>query len=303
MKKENISHCGKNKISNIFCLVRPTQWIKNVMVFLPVIFSGRYLDIECWKLTLIAAICFCLISSSIYCINDIKDRNIDRLDPEKCLRPVASGSVTVKEASMTGVLLAIISILVSLAYLPADCSMILVIYLVLNILYSFWLKNVMLVDVCVISLGFVLRVVMGGVATSIWISPWIVIMVFLLALFLALSKRRHEVAMVMHSEKKAGRKSVAGYTLPFLNSAMSMLGAVLVMGYIMYTVQPKYGKVPESEYLYITSLPVLLGILRYLQLTIVENRTGDPTRLAYSDIVLLTTVSVWIISFIIIVNL
>lgn len=284
-------------------LLRPHQWIKNGVVFLAMIFSGRLLDAECWISTILATISFCLVSSSVYCLNDVLDSKYDRLDPIKCKRPVASGMVSPAEALISGAIAALLSLIVSILTLPWGCTVIIAVYLSLNILYCVALKHVVLVDVMIVAIGFVLRVVMGGVASQIWLSQWIVIMVFLLALFLALAKRRHEVVLVERSEKQEGRRSVSGYTVPFLNSALSLLGAVLIIGYIMYTLQPKYGKGPDSEYLYITALPVLFGILRYLQLTIVENRSGSPTKIAYSDPPLLITGAIWLITFILIIYL
>lgn len=291
------------KWKGIMRLLRPHQWIKNGVVFLAMIFSGRLLDADCWINTILAAISFCLVSSSVYCLNDVLDSKYDRLDPVKCQRPVASGIVSPAEALISGAVVAFLSVIISLLTLPWGCTVIIAVYLSLNILYCVALKHIVLVDVMIVAIGFVLRVVMGGVASQIWISQWIVIMVFLLALFLALAKRRHEVVLVARSEKQEGRKSVSGYTVPFLNSALSMLGAVLVIGYVMYTLQPKSGKGPDSEYLYITALPVLFGILRYLQLTIVENCSGSPTKIAYSDPPLLVTGAVWLITFILIIYL
>ncbi|MBD5387156.1 decaprenyl-phosphate phosphoribosyltransferase [bacterium] len=297
MKDNNVKWKG------IMRLLRPHQWIKNGVVFLAMIFSGRLLDAECWISTILATISFCLVSSSVYCLNDVLDSKYDRLDPIKCKRPVASGMVSPAEALISGAIAALLSLIVSILTLPWGCTVIIAVYLSLNILYCVALKHVVLVDVMIVAIGFVLRVVMGGVASQIWLSQWIVIMVFLLALFLALAKRRHEVVLVERSEKQEGRRSVSGYTVPFLNSALSLLGAVLIIGYIMYTLQPKYGKGPDSEYLYITALPVLFGILRYLQLTIVENRSGSPTKIAYSDPPLLITGAIWLITFILIIYL
>ena len=297
-KNPNATNQNTTKFTELLRLVRPYQWIKNLIVFLPVIFSGSFFDFKYWEISFIAFICFCMIASSIYCLNDVKDCKSDRLDPEKRNRPVASGNVKSVEAILISICLAIAGILICMSALPLSCVIIVATYLFLNILYCFWLKHLVLLDVIILAIGFVLRVIMGGFATGIWISPWIVIMTFLLALFLALSKRRHEVVLVMRSEKRKGRNSISGYTLPFLNSALSMLGAVIIVGYIMYTLQPKYGKDPESDYLYVTALPVLFGVLRYLQLTIVENRSGDPSRVIYKDIPLIATGILWFISFI-----
>lgn len=190
------------KIPAIVRLLRPNQWIKNCIVFLPIVFSGRFLDISIWATTLIATLCFCLASSGIYCLNDVMDRNSDSLDPEKFKRPVASGKVGIYEALSTGVSITILSIILSFIALPSVCTITLVLYLVINILYCLWLKHIMLIDVLILALGFVLRIVMGGLAADIWLSQWIIIMIFLLALFLALAKRRHEVVITSICQKK-----------------------------------------------------------------------------------------------------
>lgn len=299
-KNQNTANQNTTDFKELLRLLRPYQWIKNMVVFLPIIFNGSFFDFNCWEISFIAFICFCMISSSIYCLNDVKDCKSDRLDPEKCNRPVACGNVKITEAIIISICLAITGILICMSALPLSSTIIVATYLFLNILYCFWLKHLVLLDVTILAIGFVLRVIMGGSATGIWISPWIVIMTFLLALFLALSKRRHELVLVIRSEKRRGRNSISGYTLPFLNSALSMLGAVIVVGYIMYTLQPNYGNCPEHEYLYITALPVLFGILRYLQLTIVENGSGDPSRVIYKDIPLIIIGILWFLSFIVI---
>ena len=290
-----------NDWKEIIRLFRTQQWIKNGVVFLAMIFGGQLLYVNCWVITILAAISFCFASSSIYCLNDVIDYQYDREDPVKCKRPVASGRVKIKTGLFCGGIAAVVALLLGFFFLPSKCTLVIVCYLIINVLYCLWLKNIMLVDVMIVALGFVLRIVVGGVATNIWLSPWIVIMVFLLSLFLALAKRRHEVVLVSRLEKEHGRKSVIGYTIPFLNSALSMLGAILIIVYIIYTLQPNYGKLIFSAYLYITSLPVLYGILRYLQLTIVENRSGSPTKVIYTDPPLLISGIVWLVSFIIII--
>lgn len=287
----------------VISLIRPYQWVKNLFVFMALLFGGRLLDPSCWLPVTVAAICFCLCSSAIYCLNDIIDAPYDRLDPSKSRRPIASGAISVTAAATTGTVLALTAILVSIFLLPLAGTVILLVYLVLNVLYCLRLKNIPLVDVIIVALGFVLRVVIGGVVASIWLSQWIVIMVFLLALFLALAKRRHEVILVLTREKERGRRSVDGYNVAFLDMALCLLGAVTVIGYILYTLQPRTIDQFHTEYLYVTALPVLVGILRYLQLTIVDNSTGDPSRVAYTDVPLRITVAVWLLLFVAIIYL
>ncbi|MDE6582037.1 MAG: UbiA prenyltransferase family protein, partial [Duncaniella sp.] len=218
--------------SAIVRLVRPYQWVKNLFVFMALFFGGRLLDSQCWLPVTLAAICFCLCSSAIYCLNDIIDAPADRLDPAKKHRPVASGEVSISAAAVTGSVMAAAGIVLSIVFLTAGATVILLFYLALNVAYCLKIKNIPLLDVIVVALGFVLRVVIGGVVAGIWISQWIVIMVFLLSLFMALAKRRHEVVIVLNSEKDLGRLSVDGDDIRFVYMALSLLGAVRVIGVI-----------------------------------------------------------------------
>ncbi|MDE6297442.1 MAG: UbiA prenyltransferase family protein, partial [Muribaculaceae bacterium] len=281
--------------------LRPHQWIKNGVVFLPLIFGGKLLDVSCLLSTLVAAVAFCFVSSSIYCLNDVKDYEEDIRDPKKRKRPVASGKVTKGEALALSVISAFCGLAIGFFTLSFPSFSILCFYLLLNLLYCLWLKQKMLIDVIIVALGFVLRVVLGGIVGDIPLSQWIIIMIFLLALFLALAKRRYEVVQVATDEKKRGRRSISGYNVAFLNVVLSMLGSVLMIGYIIYTLQPRKENGEVSEYLYITSLPVLYGIMRYLQLTIVENRSGSPSKMAYSDVPIRLSVIIWFMMFVFII--
>lgn len=288
---------------SVIRLIRPYQWVKNLFVFMALFFGGRMLDTSCWLPVIVAAACFCLCSSAIYCLNDVIDAPYDRLDPAKSHRPVASGAVSVPVAAATGVLMAVAGVAWSIAALPAGATMVLAAYLIMNVMYCFKIKNIPLLDVIVVALGFVLRVVIGGVAAHIWVSQWIVIMVFLLALFLALAKRRNEVILVLNREKEHGRRSVDGYNARFLDMALCLLGAVTLIGYIIYTLQPRTIDQFHTDYLYITALPVLIGILRYLQLTIVDNASGDPSRVALTDGPLRLAAIVWLLLYVTIIYL
>lgn len=289
------------RLKAVFRLLRPNEWIKNGVVFLAMIFGGRLLDAASFGETLIAAIAFCFASSAVYCLNDVRDADYDRRDPLKCSRPVASGALSPGTALTTGAVAAVLSMVISGVLLPLNAFWVIVAYLLLNVAYCLRLKNITLVDVIVVALGFVLRIVIGGITARVWISQWIVIMVFLLALFLALAKRRHEVMLVDKGEKGKGRKSVAGYTIPFLDITLGMLAAVIVVGYILYTLQPRTIEQFSTEYLYITALPVLCGLLRYLQLTIVDNRSGNPSKIIYSDRPLRLMAGLWLLLFICII--
>ena len=180
-------------VKDIISLVRPQQWLKNVFIFLPIFFSRKLGDGACLSSALIAFVIYCLVAGSIYCLNDICDRESDRLHPTKCRRPIASGIVSVGAGYGIMALLLVLAIALTFVYDSTVRHVLLInvgIYFILNIAYCFWLKHIALVDVFVISIGFVLRVLAGGVVTGIWISPWIILMTFLLALFLSFAKRR-----------------------------------------------------------------------------------------------------------------
>ncbi|MDE5875101.1 MAG: UbiA prenyltransferase family protein [Muribaculaceae bacterium] len=289
------------KIQWGFKLLRPHQWIKNGIVFFPLIFGGFLFDGEKFAATLLAAIGFCFVSSSVYCLNDVIDYDNDVNDPEKCRRPVASGVISKGEALLLSIVMAGVGLLLGWGLVSCEVFFGLLIYWIINILYCLWLKQQMLIDVMTVALGFVLRVVVGGLAASVELSRWIIIMIFLLALFLSVAKRRHEVVEVENERRSMVRKSAEGYNKPFLDATLSILGAVLIIGYILYTLQPRPTVTPLSDYLYVTSLPVLYGILRYLRLTIVDNRSGSPTYVVYSDKGIKATVVVWLVSFVLII--
>ncbi len=288
-------------ITSILKLIRPHQWVKNTFVFLAMIFGGRLLDVDCWCLTLIGALAFCLCSSAVYCLNDILDCEYDRLDPVKCHRPVASCAVSVAMAAATGLILCALGITLSAVLLPLESTLILAAYIILNILYCLWFKHQTLIDVMLIALGFVLRVMMGGSVGQIPLSHWIVIMVFLLTSFLALAKRRHEVMLVETAVKEKGRRSVEGYNIRFIDMSMSILAAVMLVGYITYSVSPATVALYGTDKLYVTSVFVLGGLLRYIKLTVVDANSGNPSMLIFRDVPLRICIVLWLLSFIMII--
>lgn len=223
-------------IKDIFSLLRPFQWVKNFFVFLPLFFGGKLLDWGCWLQALLAFVSFSMISSAVYCLNDIRDVEVDRLHPVKRRRPVASGRVPVSVAFAMMTLMILLSLAVSLFGLseaPVTVSAVISAYFLMNVAYCFYLKYHAIIDVFIISVGFVLRIVAGGLACDIWLSPWIVLMTFLLALFLAFAKRRDDVVLY-ETEGIALRKASMHYNLPFLNQTLGLLAAVTIVCYIIY---------------------------------------------------------------------
>jgi decaprenyl-phosphate phosphoribosyltransferase len=291
---------------DIITLMRPQQWAKNLFVFIPAFFDGMITRADSLFPAVITFASFCLAASSVYCFNDIRDAESDRRHAEKRHRPIASGAVTKMEAYTLMTVLAV-SASALCAFLlhgsaGTEAGSTIAAYYLINIAYCVWLKNVALIDVFIIALGFVLRIIAGGFSSGIILSDWIILMTFLLALFLAFAKRRDDVMMYEDRGVKA-RRNINRYNLEFMNSALSIVASVTMVCYIMYTVSSGVEKRLGSNYLYLTSMFVLLGILRYLQITVVENRSGSPTKVLLKDRFVEVCICLWIISFIIIIYL
>ena len=282
-------------------LLRPHQWIKNGFVFLPPFFAGQILDRCLWERLIIVFFAFSMIASAVYCINDIRDVRADRLHPIKRKRPIASGRVSVRAAiTITVTLCAASLILCTLLKNGYKVGLVLSCYLLINIAYCFKLKQYAIIDVLILSSGFVLRLAAGGVACSIELSPWIVSLTFLIAMFMAFAKRRDDVVILIDSGIST-RKSIRRYNLQFLDMILSLIGAITIVSYMMYTISPEVMEQLGCRYIYITTLFVLAGILRYLQVTIVDNRSGSPTKILLKDRFIQCCIFCWIVLFLIII--
>ena len=276
-------------------LIRVNHWLKNLFIVLPLFFGGSIFRID--KLILLGwgFLFFSLAASSIYIINDYRDREKDALHPTKCFRPLAAGTITTSLALVISLLLVFISIIGSY-YLEPHFHLIIVLYYILNLAYSFELKNIPILDVFIIAIGFVLRVQAGAVLGDVPLSMWLNLMVFLLALFIALGKRRDDVILQSQSGIEM-RKSIGGYNLDFLNISITLICAVILVCYLMYTISPEVVARLNTNRLYYTSLFVFMGILRYLQLIFVKNDAGSPVKIIYKDRFLQVTLLLWILSF------
>jgi len=254
------------------------------------------LDSSPWGGLVVAFLAFSLLSSSIYIVNDIVDQARDRLHPKKCLRPIASGTVSLPVAWIIAALLLMIAVALPLAFLPRAlwCQTLGIMgcYWLLNVCYSYWLKRIAVVDVVSISLGFVLRVLLGGIIAGVVVSEWLLVMTLLLSLFLALAKRRDDYLLYERSGV-AMRQAIKGYNRPFLDHTLTMIVGVLLICYLLYTLSAEVHKEPGGDYLYLTALPVLVGLLRYLQITLVEERSGSPTQVVYRDAIIGLCVVMW----------
>ena len=271
-------------MKNIIRLIRPHQWVKNFVVLLPVFFGGALLHIESVYAGLVTALCFSFAASSIYCLNDIVDVDDDRRHPVKCHRPLASGAISITQGYILMFLMFILSMLSTflLRHNQLETASVILFYWILNIAYCLKLKQYAIIDVCVVSFGFVLRILAGGYATSIHLSKWIVLMTFLLMLFLSFAKRRDDVIR-MNETGHAPRQNTIRYNLTFINQAITITASVTLVCYIMYTVSPETIQNFHTDYLYLTSVFVLVGLLRYIQIAVVDKRSGDPTKVMLHD--------------------
>lgn len=271
-------------MKNLIRLIRPHQWVKNLVVLLPVFFGGALLHIESVYAGLVTALCFSFAASSIYCLNDIVDVEDDRQHPVKCHRPMASGAISIPQGYTLMFLMFFLSMLSTflLHQSQLETASVILFYWLLNIAYCLKLKQYAIIDVCVVSFGFVLRILAGGYATSIHLSKWIVLMTFLLMLFLSFAKRRDDVVR-MNETGHAPRQNTIRYNLTFINQAITITSSVTLVCYIMYTVSPETIQNFHTDYLYLTSVFVLVGLLRYIQIAVVDKRSGDPTKVMLHD--------------------
>ena len=271
-------------MKNLIRLIRPKQWIKNLIVLLPVFFGGALLHPSAIYAGLITTLSFSFAASSIYFLNDIIDIEDDKHHPIKCNRPLASGAISIPQGYTLMVLMLILSM--ASTFLLYDHQLetagVIAFYWLLNIGYCLKLKQYAIIDVCIVAFGFVLRVLAGGISTSIHLSKWIVLMTFLLMLFLSFAKRRDDVVR-MNETGHAPRQNTIRYNLTFINQAITITSSVTLVCYIMYTVSPETIQNFHTDYLYLTSVFVLVGLLRYIQIAVVDKKSGDPTKVILRD--------------------
>ena len=282
------------KSKDVFFLLRPQQYIKNLFVLAPVFFSGMLTDFELLQQSILTFILFSLTASAVYILNDIRDIDEDKAHPKKLNRPIANGSVSVPFAWKMLCFLIVIS-LVGSYLISIQLAYILLIYLILNISYSFGLKHYPILDISMISVGFVLRILAGSIVIEESPSMWIILMTFLLALFIALAKRRDDVLLASSGFKI--RKNIEGYNLEFVNAAMIVMASVVIVAYIFYTISQPINTGLAGNYLYMTVFFVIIGIIRYLQIIFVENNSGSPTEIVLKDRFLQVNIILWAITF------
>lgn len=287
------------KIKTVIQLLKADHWIKNLYLFAPVFFGGRFTDKIVVGHVLAGLLFFCLVSSLVYIFNDLLDADKDRQHPVKSRRPIASGAVSKKAAILfMAVLMAVLG--ATAHFFSSSFLLITGVYILINILYSVWLKHIAIIDVSVISAGFVLRVLAGGVLADVVVSHWLVIMIYLLSMFLALAKRRDDLVLLNNKVTDASvRKSVKGYNLEFMQAALVIMATVMIVCYIMYITSAEVKERLHFEYAYFNSFFVIAGVMKYLQIIFIQNKAGSPVKIILSDIFIQACVVLWLLSFVI----
>ncbi|MDD5167431.1 MAG: decaprenyl-phosphate phosphoribosyltransferase [Syntrophales bacterium] len=276
-------------------LLRPQDWVKNLIILMPLFFSVRIGEVVPLTRALIACVIFCLMSSSVYIFNDINDKEIDRHHPRKHDRPLASGRISNSSAMIFMAVILVTGLGASAIFSPMMLFFSLL-YFLLNVAYSLKLKYIPIIDVVIIASGYVIRIFVGGVVTGTTIYMWIVVMTFLLAMFIGLAKRRDDVVICIEQGVEV-RKIVERYNLKFIDASLVIMAAVTIVAYIMYTVSPDTEAKFNTDKLYLTTAFVVVGILRYLQMILVEKKGGFPTEILFTDRFMQICLTGWLITF------
>jgi 4-hydroxybenzoate polyprenyltransferase len=280
------------KVKDVIRSLRPTQWTKNFFVFAALVFAQKIFDVPLLLRTIGAFALFCLLSSSLYLVNDVLDYEEDRLHPKKSRRPIASGRVSRRQAVTFAVILGLISLI--FAYiLNAGFFIAAAVYLVLQVAYSLRLKHVLILDIFLVAAGFVIRVVAGGLVIGVPLSSWLLICTTLLALFIAMTKRRHELVF-LEEDASSHRPILKEYSAYLLDQMVSVVTASTVIAYCLYTVSEDTVKKFGTSHLIYTTPFVLYGIFRYLYLVHQKGEGGSPEELVVHDRPLLAAIVLWI---------
>jgi 4-hydroxybenzoate polyprenyltransferase len=278
--------------------MRPRQWTKNAFVLAALVFDRQLFQIQSLERTLITFVIFCLVSSSVYLINDVMDIESDRVHPVKKNRPIASGKVPVSLAIITSIIL-IIGSLIGAYFLSIGLLVIAAVYFVLNLAYSKWLKHMPIIDVLVIAACFVLRVAAGVSVIEVErFSPWLYVVTTLFALYIGFGKRRAELMVLVPDNGQSHRKVLSGYSIEFVDQLITIVSATTIIAYSLYTFSAP--NLPDNHAMMLTIPFVLYGVFRYLSIMQLNKMGGEPEELLLKDRPLQITIVLWAISIMII---
>lgn len=284
-------------------LLRVKSWVKNGFLFLPAIFSLRLLQWDNVSSVLLGALVFSLISSFVYIVNDIKDAEEDTLHPRKKNRPIASGQVSKRQAFIIGIGLLILSFsVIFIANLPLEFLAIVLTYLMLNLLYSFWLKTLPLIELFIVSINFVLRVLAGCAIIFVPPSHWILVITFFLAFLMVVVKRKSEIIQMQGNAVKH-RAALSAYSVGFLSILVYIAATITITAYLLYSIDPAVEKALGTDWIMYSSMFVLMGIIRFIQISDqgLHEGEGDPTTLLFKDRFLQGTICCWILYLMVII--
>lgn len=277
------------KLKAYIQLLRPRHWIKNLFVFAALLFSRNIDKLPSLAEAAWAFLCFCLTASTVYIFNDLIDMEKDRKHPKKCRRPLASGRIGRGEAML--LLATMLPVVLILPFLSSfSFGLVILIYLLNNLLYTVYLKNIVILDVMSIAAGFILRVAGGAIAIDVQISPWLILCTFLLALFLGFSKRRNEL-QVLEQDAQDHRLILGQYSLEFIDNMLSIVTASTLISYSMYTFFAS-----DEKYSMVTILFVLYGIFRYQYIIYNKKQGESPEEIVLSDKPMLINIVLWILA-------
>ncbi len=285
-------------VKNYIKLLRIPHWVKNIFVFVPLVFSKHLTETDVFFTVLLAAVAFSVASSIVYIINDIADVENDRAHPQKQKRPLANGSISGRAAFFTaGLLLLILAFLLTLFNM--EFILIVAGYTVLNILYSFSLKKIVIVDLISIATGFMLRIIGGGLVIDVYLSNWLILTTLFLSLFLAIMKRKSEIGLNIQNSES--RRVLRDYTVEFINQLSSISAAGIIICYALYSVSDRTTAYFETENLVFTTIFVIFGVFRYMFLVYTQNKGESTIEILISDIPTIINTLLYIIVVILII--
>lgn len=293
MPQTRVARGRASSLPPALALLRPQQWVKNAFVVAPLFFTPSALVGPLILRVLLGVLSFCALASCVYIINDYMDRSADRQHPEKRFRPLAAGTVPVSLAFAELLVLGAGGLGIGF-YLSTAFGEIALLYLAVNLLYSLKLKRMSIIDVMLVALGYVLRVYAGAEAIGVPATVWIIVCTGLVSLFIALAKRRDDLVRNLDA---GHRTALKGYTKPFIDACLSIVLSGLVVSYLIYTTEQDVMIRLGSTKLYLTTPFVIMGVLRYLQIALVEERSGSPTTLVLTDRFLILCVVGWALAF------
>jgi 4-hydroxybenzoate polyprenyltransferase len=289
-----------NKTTELLVTLRPHHWIKNTFVFAPLVFSGRFTHIDMCLKAMLAFFSFCLVSSAVYAVNDVCDQEEDRRHPTKKFRPIAVGAMSSGSAIIMSALLLVPGLILA-GFLNWSVMLIILIYFLINIAYSLFIKHIAILDVLTISAGFVLRIIGGGMSISVVPSYWLVLCTVMISIFIGFTKRRVEL-LAIDIDKNNSRPVLKDYSISFLDQVIPMVTGATILAYALYTVDEHTLMVLGTRAMLLTLPFVIYGLLRYIYIIYHLKQCADPTENLIRDIPTIINLALWVVTSLLVVK-